>query len=45
MIHYAEHWGLQYLGLDQRTFDNDDRLVRECYFTFSHCIDGSGEFH
>ena len=45
MVHYAEHRSLQYLSLDKRTFDNDDRLVRECYFTFSHRIDGSGELH
>ena len=45
MVHYAEHRGLKYLGLNERGLYRDDRFVRESDFTFFHRIDVSGELH
>ena len=45
VVHYAEHRRFKYLSLDQRSFHNDDRLVREGYLALSHSIDIPCEFH
>ena len=45
MVHDAEDWGFKHLSLDQRTFNDDDRLVRKYDFTLAHGIYGSCELH
>ena len=45
MVHYAEHRGLEHLGLYKRSLDNDNRLVREGNLPLLHRIYVAREFH
>ena len=38
MVYYSEHGGFYELRLRYRSFDADERFVREDYSTFRHCI-------
>ena len=45
MVHNAKHRSLKDLRLDKRSFHCDNRLIRECYFTFPHGIYIASELH
>ena len=45
VVHDAEQRGFEHLGLDKRSLDNHDRLVREGYLTFTHRVHVAGESH
>ena len=44
-IHYAEHWSLQHLRLNDWGLHSNDRLLWKGNLALPHSIDIAGEFH